>query len=131
MRPRPRRPGIAAALGSAVVLAAAALGCGGGEPPGTAHVGGDPAAGARVIAATGCGACHAIPGIRGARGIVGPPLGGFAGRPLIAGVAPNRPAVLVRWVRDAPSLAPDTAMPRLPLDERQAIDVASYLYTLR
>ena len=118
-----------AALG--VAAATALVACGGADTGAVGHVSGDPAAGAVVIARTGCGACHAIPGIRGARGIVGPPLGGFAGRTLIGGVAPNRPAVLVRWVRDAPSLAPDTAMPRLPLDEREAIDVAAYLYTLR
>jgi cytochrome c1 len=112
-------------------VTAALVACGRSGDPAVAHVGGDPAVGARVIARTGCGACHAIPGIRGARGIVGPPLDGFARRTLIAGVAPNRPAVLVRWVRDAPSLAPETAMPRLPLDEREAIDVAAYLYTLR
>jgi mono/diheme cytochrome c family protein len=93
--------------------------------------GGDPAAGAAVIRDLGCGTCHAIPGIRGARGIVGPPLAGFARRPLIAGELPNRPDLLVRWVRDAPSLVPATGMPALPLSERQAVDVASYLYTLR
>src|SRR5690606_21805350 len=36
----------------------------------------------------GCAACHTIPGVRGARGIVGPSLVGFADRPFIAGRLP-------------------------------------------
>jgi mono/diheme cytochrome c family protein len=92
---------------------------------------GDPAAGSAVIARIECGVCHTIPGIPGARGIVAPPLDGFARRSLIGGVVANEPNNLVRWVRDAPSLAPDTAMPALPLDELEARDVAAYLYTLR
>ena len=116
------------------VLAAAPLVLGACEAPlpsAPGIAGGDSAAGKAVIAAIGCGACHAIPGIPGARGTVGPPLAGFARRAYIAGVIPNRPELLVQWVRDAPSLVPDTAMPALPLSERQALDVAAYLYTLR
>ena len=93
--------------------------------------GGDPAAGRQVIEAIGCGACHRVPGVPGVRGTVGPSLAGFAARDLIAGVVPNRPALLIRWVRDAPSIAPETAMPALPLTETEARDVAAYLYTLR
>ena len=119
---------IAATAAATAALALAA--CGPPSPPAELTVG-DPAAGAAAIARVGCGACHAIPGIRGARGIVGPPLGGFARRPLIAGVVPNRPPELVQWVHDAPSLLPHTAMPRLPLSRREAVDVAAYLYTLR
>lgn len=96
-------------------------------PPGD----GDPEGGRRVIARLDCGVCHAIPGIPGARGRVGPPLAGFASRAYIGGAVPNRPALLVQWLRDAPSLAPGTAMPPFPLSEREAADVAAYLYTLR
>ena len=92
---------------------------------------GDREAGRAVIAAVACGICHVIPGIRGANGIVGPSLAGFGRRQLIGGVAPNQPAVLVQWVRDAPSIAPNTGMPELPLSEAQARDVAAYLFTLR
>jgi cytochrome c len=101
-----------------------------GPAPVERVLGGDPEAGARVIARLACGVCHQIPGIPGARGIVGPPLGGFARRAYIGGVVPNEPAELARWIRDAPSIAPDTAMPALPLDEREARDAAAYLYTL-
>jgi cytochrome c1 len=79
----------------------------------------------------GCGACHAIPGIQGADGIVGPSLDTFARRSLIGGVVANRPGQLVRWVREAPALAPDTGMPAMPITENEARDIAAYLYTLR
>jgi cytochrome c1 len=94
-------------------------------------VGGDPDAGRAAIHAVGCGVCHDIPGVSGAHGVVGPPLGHFAQRQFIAGTLPNRPGVLTRWVGDAPALLPSTAMPDLPIDEEQARDIAAYLYTLR
>jgi mono/diheme cytochrome c family protein len=94
-------------------------------------LGGDQEAGRAVISEVACGVCHVIPGVRGANGVVGPSLAGFARRQLIGGVAPNQPAVLVQWVRNAPSIAPNTGMPELPLTEAQARDVAAYLFTLR
>jgi cytochrome c len=97
-------------------------------PPPT---GGDPEAGRATIAAYQCGVCHTIPGVRGARGVVGPPLTGFALRSFIGGRVPNNPENLVRWVMDPSALAPGTAMPTIGLDERQARDVAAYLYRLR
>jgi cytochrome c len=111
---------------SALTLA----GCGNAEPPLAGRMSGDPEAGARVIARIECGVCHTIPGIVGARGIVGPSLAGFARRSYIAGVVPNRPSTLARWVRDAPSMSPDTLMPELPVSERESHDIAAYLYTL-
>jgi mono/diheme cytochrome c family protein len=92
---------------------------------------GDPEVGAEVIAQVACGVCHTIPGIPGADGIVGPSLEGFAARTTIGGVAPNQPSVLIRWIREAPSIAPDTLMPPMPVDDGEARDVAAYLYTLR
>ena len=105
--------------------------CGPAEIPGQRVIGGDKEAGRAAITAVACGICHVIPGIHGANGIVGPSLAGFGQRQLIGGVAPNQPAVLVQWVRDAPSIAPNTGMPELPLTEAQARDVAAYLFTLR
>jgi mono/diheme cytochrome c family protein len=94
-------------------------------------LGADAERGRHIIAAVDCGVCHRIPGIPGAHGIVGPSLANFAMRRFIGGVAPNRPSVLVRWVKDAPSIAPRTGMPELPLGEDEARHVAAYLYTLR
>jgi mono/diheme cytochrome c family protein len=92
---------------------------------------GSAAAGRAAMLEMSCGVCHAIPGVPGAHGAVGPSLDGFAERSLIGGVVPNRPAVLARWVRDAPSISSSTGMPALPLTEDQAVDIAAYLYTLR
>jgi len=90
----------------------------------------DSAAGLAVIKEVGCAACHAIPGVAWPHGRSGGSLAGFGARPLIAGRAPNQPDVLIRWLIDAPSLDPGTAMPPMPLTQDQARDVAAYLYTL-
>jgi hypothetical protein len=74
--------------------------------------------------------CHIIPGVRGARGRVGPPLDAYSRRVYVAGKFPNTPQVLVRWIQDAPSLAPRTAMPAIAMPEAQARNMAAYLYTL-
>lgn len=93
---------------------------------------GDPARGRAIIAAGvhGCAACHSIPGIRSPNGIVGPPLRGFSERGFIAGQLPNRPDVLVAFLRNPPALVPQTGMPNVGLTMEQARDIAAYLYTL-
>jgi cytochrome c oxidase assembly factor CtaG/cytochrome c2 len=93
--------------------------------------GGDVARGRQTITAMGCGACHAIAGIQGAVGQVGPPLSGIARRSIIAGQLPNTPDNMVRWIQDPPSIEPRTAMPNLGVDAQTARDIAAYLYTLR
>jgi mono/diheme cytochrome c family protein len=102
-----------------------------GEPRTDRLPGASPQRGRQVAADVGCGACHAIPGVPGAIGVVGPPLGGFGRRTAIGGHLPNKPDVLVAWIRDAPRLAPKTGMPPMPVTQDQARDVAAYLYTLR
>ncbi len=92
---------------------------------------GNPQHGKELIQAYGCGACHIIPGIRNARGLVGPPLMLFAERTMVAGEVPNTPENLVKWVENPPSIEPNTAMPDLGLSQAQAQDIAAYLYTLR
>lgn len=93
--------------------------------------GADPARGLAVIERDGCAACHRIPGVAWPQGSVGGSLDGFAQRPLISGRLPNQPAVLVHWLRDAPSLSPETGMPPMPITDAEARDIAAYLYTLR
>lgn len=93
-------------------------------------VGADAKRGLALIEAEGCAACHRIPGVKWPEGAVGGALDGFARQAMIAGRYPNRPEVLTAWLRDAPAMAPDTAMPASGLDEAQARDVAAYLYTL-
>jgi mono/diheme cytochrome c family protein len=93
--------------------------------------GGDPGRGRAVIEHFDCGSCHTIPGVRGARGLVGPPLLWYSRRSFIAGELPNTPENTVRWVRAPESVEAGTAMPAAGLSEQQARDVAAYLFTLR
>jgi cytochrome c len=93
--------------------------------------GGDPDRGKEIIRTKGCGSCHTIPGVRGASALVGPPLTQVGGRAYIAGVLPNTPDNLKRWLLDPPGINPKTAMPNLHLTQEQATDIAAYLYTLR
>jgi cytochrome c1 len=93
--------------------------------------GGNAQRGKALIRGYGCGACHVIPGIHGAVGLVGPPLFYLGERTMIAGELPNTPANLAHWIEHPKSVNPKTAMPDLGLTEDQAYDIAAYLYTLR
>ena len=115
-------------------IASALLGCTGGQQPARTYsvaINGNSQHGKQLIQTFGCGACHTIPGIYTARGLVGPPLLYFSRRTMIAGELPNSPDNLVRWIRDPKAVEPGTAMPTLGLTDQQAHDVAAYLYTLR
>ena len=92
---------------------------------------GDPHAGRKLIQSHGCGGCHTIPGVVQARGKVGPPLTGVAGRAYIAGRLRNTPENMVLWVDDPKSVDPRTAMPDMGVTRREARDIAAYLYTLQ
>jgi cytochrome c1 len=87
--------------------------------------------GKQLLRSYGCGACHIIPGIRTARGLVGPPLYFYGDRTIIAGQLPNRPANLMLWIEHPENIDPKTAMPDLGVSPQQAGDMAAYLYTLR
>jgi cytochrome c1 len=91
------------------------------------------AEGQALIQQKGCGGCHAIPGIPGATGIVGPSLPGVASRTAIAGgaVPNNGPDDLKRWILDPPAVKPGTAMPKLGLTDDEATKIVGYLETLR
>lgn len=121
-------------LASALFLAAGLLvcGCTGGQRPRSVQLGvrGNPHEGRKLIVSYSCGACHVIPGIYTARGLVGPPLNFFGRRTMIAGELPNSPDNLVRWLRNPKAVEPGTAMPNLGLSQQQAQDIAAYLYTL-
>jgi len=96
-----------------------------------ALTGGDPRAGHAAIQQRPCGGCHQIPGVPGAVGKVGPPLSGFAGRTYIAGRLNNQPDNLVAWLMDPHAIDPESAMPPMGLSNREARDIAAYLYTLK
>jgi cytochrome c1 len=71
-----------------------------------------------------------VPGVRGAHGLVGPSLAGFGKRSFIAGMLPNEPANLVRWIRTPHEVNPRTAMPQIGVTDTDAKDISAYLYTL-
>lgn len=119
-----------AVLASFVALALPAACVEAPSPSRKAVAGGDADRGARLVASYGCGSCHDIPGIPGARGRVGPPLTDFAERAYIAGALRNEPLSLVRWIRFPQQVEPGTAMPDLGVTEPHARDIAAYLYTL-
>lgn len=90
----------------------------------------DPELGRQHAADFGCGACHVIPGVRGARGQVAAPLEAFSRRHFIAGKIPNNADNLTAWIRDPQQVDPGTAMPNLGVSEQQARDIAAYLLSL-
>jgi len=89
---------------------------------------GDPQRGRAALVQFDCGVCHVIPGIPAAVGQVGPALDNYALRPYLAGKFPNEPETLVRWILDAPAMAPQTAMPAIAMSQQEARDAAAYLY---
>ena len=92
--------------------------------PGDAH------AGLKAAQRYLCATCHVIPGMVDANQHVGPPLGGIAGRAFIAGVLPNSPENMVRFLRDPQAIDPLSAMPALGLTEQDARDIAAFMATL-
>lgn len=124
------------ALAGAGLALALLAGCGGGGPSAVERkaaemTGGEPSRGKDVIRRYGCSTCHAIPGVEGARGQVGPSLEKIASRAYLAGKLPNTPANLIKWIREPQEVQPGTAMPELGVTEQDGKDIAAYLYTLR
>lgn len=91
--------------------------------------GGNPSAGQAKFIAYGCGSCHSLKNVRNAVGMVGPRLDGVALRAMIAGKLANNPGNLQHWIRDPQAVSPGTAMPDLNVGERDARDIAAFLYT--
>jgi cytochrome c len=117
------------------LLAVWAVGCSGGTTAVYEEVrtvtGGEPERGLELIGRYGCGACHDIPGVRGASATVGPPLGGIALRSYLAGQLSNTPENMRRWIQQPQHVEPGTAMPDMGVTDEHARDITAYLYTLR
>lgn len=96
-----------------------------------ALTGGNPAEGPSLMTRYGCRGCHVIPGVPGADTRVGPPLGGIGDRVYIAGVLPNSPENLIRWIEHPHQVDPQTAMPETGISATEARHVAAYLYSLK
>jgi cytochrome c2 len=87
--------------------------------------------GAKLIEINGCGACHSIPGINDADGVVGPPLDNIGRRVYLAGLLRNTPENMASWVQHPQAYVPGNAMPELGLTRDEAQAIAAYLRTLR
>jgi mono/diheme cytochrome c family protein len=96
-----------------------------------APIAGDATRGKMAIRQYACTTCHLVPGIVGPHAPVGPPLDRIATRKYIAGMLPNTAENMLRWLRTPQEVNPRTAMPDLGVSERDARDMAAYLYTLR
>jgi cytochrome c2 len=77
----------------------------------------------------GCPACHVIPGIPGAVGKVGPSLASLAQRSYLAGILPNTPGNLERWVMHPQRFQPGIAMPEMGVSPEDARQIATFLET--
>jgi len=72
-----------------------------------------------------------VPGVREARGLVGPPLTNIASRVYLAGRVANTPANMQLWIQRPHAIDDKTAMPETGVTDSDARDLAAYLYTLR
>jgi cytochrome c oxidase assembly factor CtaG/cytochrome c2 len=113
------------AMHSLLVLPLAAIGL-----DGCARSDPDAQRGAQLIDQYGCGACHTIPGIRGADGVVGPPLTHWSQRSYIAGLMPNDPDNLAMWISHPQHVLPGVGMPEMGVSEQDARYISAYLYTI-
>jgi cytochrome c len=122
-----------AALAGAIGVSACAPGASalGPREPLQQVPGGDPERGRQVVAAYGCGSCHAIPGVPGANGRSAPALNDWSTRTTIVGLVPNTPERLVQWIMSPELLRSGTTMPNVGVSRDDALQMAAYLYTLR
>jgi cytochrome c2 len=116
---------------AAALLFLAGAGCSSKEEKAARLTGGDPQQGKMAIRQYGCEACHTIPGVEGAQGLVGPPLDRIGSRVYLAGRLSNTPENMMRWIRNPQGIEPGTAMPNLHVTEKDGRDIAAYLYTLQ
>ncbi len=78
-----------------------------------------------------CVTCHVIPGVVGAHNPVGPSLAAIGSRKYLAGVLPNTPENMARWLLAPQQVAPNSAMPDLGVSMADARDMAAFLETLK
>jgi mono/diheme cytochrome c family protein len=107
----------------ALVLVAALAGCGGSD------LTAEQERGREAIAGAGCGGCHTIGGVDQADADFGPNLEHLSDRRSIAGSLPNDHQALVRWILDPSAVNPNTLMPDLDVNRRDAEAIATYLET--
>lgn len=99
-------------------------------PPALYVPGASPERGRMLIQEHSCGACHTVPGVRGAAGKVGPRLDRVREQIYVAGVLHNTPQNLTFWIANPKKADPRTAMPDLGVSDEDARHIAAYLYSL-
>jgi cytochrome c oxidase subunit 2 len=90
--------------------------------------------GAQAFAGLGCITCHALRygGTAAVGGGLGPDLTHLASRRMIAaGLLPNTPETLERWIADPSALKKGTTMPATNADAETLRALAAYLSSLR
>ena len=118
-------------VGTAIAVAACSNGGGTAEAGSRIVRGASPEAGKQQIVHYGCGACHTIPGIKQASGLVGPPLIHFGRRGTIAGFWANTPTNLIDWIDNPQHMLPGNDMPDLGVTRDEARNIAAYLESLQ
>jgi cytochrome c1 len=89
-----------------------------------------------LLAKYDCIGCHAITGVPGATGIVGPNLTHVASVPRIpesSGNLENTPANLANWIYDAQAVKPGTVMPNMSaqnMSREEAQEIANFLIAI-
>ena len=123
---------LATVVVGAAITGAACSGAGDTGAEGSRVVrGASPEAGKQQIIRYGCGACHQIPGIKQANGLVAPPLDHFGRRGTIAGHFANTPDNLINWVDNPQAALPGNDMPDLGVTRDEARNIAAYLESLQ
>lgn len=113
------------------LLAVTAAACEPGKATGPDNFTGDARRGSDLVKQYQCGTCHDIPGIAGADGNVGPPLHRIGTRTYIAGYIWNSPDNMADWIEDPQRALPGNAMPKMGIPQKDARDIAAFLYTLK
>jgi len=92
---------------------------------------GNPDRGKQLIEQYGCNSCHIVPGVEGAKGMVGPSLEHIASRQIFAMKLPNTQPNMVAYIQNPQMTDPQNAMPNLGVKPDEARDIVAYLYTLK
>lgn len=89
---------------------------------------GDLQRGRQAVVEYGCSGCHVISSVRKATGRVGPKLEDISKQIYLAGILPNQPDNMIRWLMNPHEVSPRTAMPDLEITEQDARDIGAFLY---
>ena len=93
--------------------------------------GGDPQLGRRQLAMHSCISCHTIPGVPKGDGTSAPSLAHWSKHESFVNTYDNTSENLIRWLQNPSHMKPGTKMPNLNVSEKDARDMAAYLFSLK